>query len=135
MILLLLPRCPVDGDIGSSYGWRRDPITGTRRFHSGIDIPADEGMEIRSMWPGRVTRARRSTRGYGNLVEVESGRIRVRYAHCEDVLVQVGDLVGGGETIATVGETGRATGPHLHLEIWRRRRIDPENVVMACLGP
>ena len=121
----LMPACPTDGIVVSGYGRRRDPFTKRWRSHSGVDIASMKGTVIHSMWRGRVKQAGRS-KGYGKFVVVRSGEFTVRYAHCNEVFVTTGDTVDIGEVIATVGETGRATGPHLHMEVRRNhRRVDP----------
>lgn len=104
----------------SGFSYRVDPFTGRGAFHSGLDLAAGYGTTILASAPGRVTVAER--RGpYGNLVEIDHGfGIRTRYAHLQDILVSEGDRVGFRQKIATMGSTGRSTGPHLHYEIWFR---------------
>ena len=83
----------------------------------GLDIAAPEGTAINAAADGTVTFA--GERGtYGNLVGIthENGFVTY-YAHCSQLLVQEGDTVEQGETIALVGSTGRSTGPHLHFEV------------------
>jgi murein DD-endopeptidase MepM/ murein hydrolase activator NlpD len=112
------PRAP-HPHVTSAFGLRRDPLDGTRRQHDGVDLDAPAGSTIRSLQPGVVTFAGEA-RGYGNLVIVDHGEgLETRYAHCDRLDVAVGQRVGGGEALATVGATGRATGPHLHLEVRR----------------
>lgn len=101
----------------SSYGWRRDPFTKRRAFHSGLDFTARSGTPIYAAGDGVVTFAKR-TRGYGRLVKVDHGSgLETRYAHASKLLVKSGDRVTKGQIIAKVGSTGRSTGPHLHYEI------------------
>ena len=134
LVFLFMPHCPIDGgEIGSRYGFRDDPFTTQRRFHTGVDIPYPSGLPIRSMWEGRVVRAHKGAGAYGNFVVIESGGLRTKYAHCDELLAEVGEWVGAGEIIATVGATGRATGPHLHLEIHRgKKRVNPTGFVEGC---
>lgn len=110
-------RLPVSGRVSSNFGTRRDPLQGGQRQHGGVDIAAPRGTPIAAAATGKVVFAGRRG-GYGNLVEVEhaDGR-RTRYAHAEHLLVKPGDEVQRGQTIATVGSTGRSTGPHLHFEV------------------
>jgi murein DD-endopeptidase MepM/ murein hydrolase activator NlpD len=121
---------PVTGRLTSQFGARRDPIHGHRRFHRGLDIAAPRGTPIEAAAEGRVVFAGRQ-RGYGNTVIIEhsDGR-RTRYAHAQTLHVKAGDSVAAGQAIATVGATGRATGPHLHFEVIEDgRQIDPLEVL------
>lgn len=118
---------PVDGIVSSEYGWREHPIHKTRKFHEGLDIAAPEGTEIRAVDAGKVVYAGKRG-GYGNVVELEhaDGTI-TRYAHASRLHVQRGDRIEVGEAIADVGQTGHATGPHLHFEVRRDgKAIDPK---------
>jgi len=117
---------PVQGIVSSEYGWRVHPITGDRKFHEGLDIAADEGTEIRAVAAGTVVYAGRRG-GYGNVVELRhDDGIVTRYAHASRVHVRRGDRIEVGEAVADVGQTGHATGPHLHFEARRDgKAIDP----------
>lgn len=108
---------PVAGRITSRVGWRVDPINQTQKFHRGTDIAAPEGTPIRAVAAGAVVES--GVKGsYGNAVVIETadGK-RMLYAHNRANLVKVGDRVEAGQTIAEVGATGRATGPHVHFEV------------------
>lgn len=109
---------PVRGGwISSPYGWRTDPFTGEREFHEGIDFAGREGAKVHAVAAGVVTWAG-PRYGYGNLVIINDGDgYSTYYAHNEKVLVKVGDIVTRGDVISLMGETGRATGPHVHLEV------------------
>jgi murein DD-endopeptidase MepM/ murein hydrolase activator NlpD len=111
------PALPVPGIISSPQGWRRDPINGESRYHAGTDIAAPAGTPIRAVAEGRVVESR-ANGGYGNtvVIQTEDGR-KMLYAHNNQNFVQVGDWVSRGDTIAEVGSTGRATGPHVHFEV------------------
>lgn len=118
---------PVEnGRLSSEYGLRKDPFTGQQQHHSGIDIAAEKGSEVKAVTSGTVTRAGRYGK-YGNLVEIDHGNEYVtRYGHNEEVLVQVGDMVKKGDVIAHVGSSGRSTGPHLHYEVLHHStEVDP----------
>jgi murein DD-endopeptidase MepM/ murein hydrolase activator NlpD len=105
-------------DPGSPFGFRIDPFTGRSALHTGLDFPADTGTPIVAA-AGGVVVVQEYHSGYGNMVEVDHGNdIITRYAHCADVVVKKGDIVKRGQKIATVGSTGRSTGPHLHFEVW-----------------
>lgn len=110
---------PLDGELRSSseYGWRRHPVHGDMVHHDGLDLHADEGSLIRPIRGGEVVFAGENG-GYGNLVVVEHlDGSTSRYAHCQSLLVEKGQKVGLGDVLGTVGQTGTATGPHLHLEL------------------
>jgi len=108
---------PVSGVISSPMGWRRDPINGEERYHSGTDIAAPLGSPIRAVAGGRVIESGpKGTYGNAVVIQTEDGR-KMLYAHNNQNFVQVGDWVSQGEQIAEVGATGRATGPHVHFEV------------------
>ncbi|WKE66093.1 M23 family metallopeptidase [Gallaecimonas kandeliae] len=101
----------------SGFGYRLDPITGKPRWHSGLDLAAPKGTEVKASGDGLVTFAG-SYAGYGELVEIDHGDgIKSRYGHNSQLLVKRGDKVKKGQVIARVGQSGRATGPHLHFEV------------------
>lgn len=105
------------GPISSGFGPRKDPIHHGEGQHSGVDLPAPEGTAIPAAKAGTVIFAGERG-GYGNAVELrhDDGTTTL-YAHAHEVLVTRGQFVPAGEPIATVGQTGRSTGPHLHLEV------------------
>ncbi len=114
----------VQGRVTSHFGRRTHPITGDADYHTGVDIHVPSGTAIRASQAGTVLFSG-SRGGYGNTVIIKHGNAASSlYAHCERLLVKRGQNVYQGQVIATVGETGRATGPHLHFEI----RIDNGNV-------
>jgi peptidoglycan hydrolase FlgJ len=121
---------PLRGRVSSGFGERHDPMHGRVRRHAGVDIAAPQGTPIAAAAAGKVVFAGRRG-GYGNLVEIEhADGQRTRYAHAARLLVQVGDEVKPGQPIATVGSTGRSTGPHLHFEVKKDgARIDPLQAV------
>jgi murein DD-endopeptidase MepM/ murein hydrolase activator NlpD len=119
---------PVNGGwISSGFGWRADPFSGRRARHEGVDIASRLGSPIHAMGDG-VVRYAGPKPGYGLLVEVIHGDVVTRYAHTREVLVKVGDRVERGTPLATVGTSGRSTGPHLHFEVLRGERpLDPQS--------
>jgi murein DD-endopeptidase MepM/ murein hydrolase activator NlpD len=112
--------------MSSTFGNRKDPFTGGRAFHAGIDFPAPKGTTVLSAGYGKVTFVGEMS-GYGNLVEItHSTGIVTRYGHLSAFLVQEGQIVDTGTPIARVGSTGRSTGPHLHFEVRLRDvAVDP----------
>lgn len=108
----------VDLPITSPFGWRIHPITGTWKFHSGIDIGFDYGTPVNVVMYGQVMMAGDYGDGYGNQVLVYHplNDTYTRYGHMCQVIVGVGDVIDAGTIIGYVGSTGNSTGPHLHLE-------------------
>lgn len=105
------------GNLGSSFGWRIDPLNGRSALHTGLDFPSEPGTPILAA-AGGVVVAQEYHQAYGNVVEVDHGNdLITRYAHASRVWVKKGDLVKRGQKIAEVGTTGRSTGPHLHFEV------------------
>jgi murein DD-endopeptidase MepM/ murein hydrolase activator NlpD len=103
--------------ISSSFEWRKHPIYKMRRFHTGIDIPKVKGTPVYATGNGVVIRKGYDS-GYGNFVEIHhSGGFRSFYAHLSRILVNVGDWVNITQQIACIGNTGVATGSHLHYEV------------------
>lgn len=122
------PLMPLDTKVSSSFGWRKDPFTGKKKFHSGMDLAAKEGTDIKAVMAGRVQMVD-DQKGYGKVVVLDHGDgYTTLYAHNSDITVKSGDWVQKGSTIAKVGSTGRSTGPHLHFEVRKDgERVDPEN--------
>jgi murein DD-endopeptidase MepM/ murein hydrolase activator NlpD len=114
-------------EITSGFGWRRDPFTGETKFHKGIDLRAAYGQDVTATAGGTVTFS--GTQGsYGTTVVIEHANgTRSRYAHLSLALVATGDTIAPGQLVGRAGSTGRATGPHVHLEVVDRngRPLDP----------
>lgn len=108
---------PVEGTVSSAFGRRR------MGWHRGVDIVAPQGSPVIAAAPGAVIASGFEYR-YGRVVKIEhDGGFITVYAHNLDNLVRVGDIVGAGQGIATVGQTGRATSPHLHFEVRHEGRV------------
>ena len=116
------------GWVSSPYGYRNDPFSGRRTWHSGVDIASKEGKEVIAVGSGVVTEAE-DRGGYGYFVEIDHGDgMQTRYAHAKELLVETGQVIEKGETIALIGSTGRSTGPHVHFEVLKNdTRQDPED--------
>jgi murein DD-endopeptidase MepM/ murein hydrolase activator NlpD len=116
--LLIPTQHPVSsGNLGSSFGWRIDPINGGSALHTGLDFQASTGTPIVAA-AGGVVVTQEYHPAYGNMVEIDHGNdLITRYAHASQVFVKKGDLIKRGKKIAEVGTTGRSTGPHLHFEV------------------
>lgn len=108
---------PVWGRVTSEYGGRADPFNGGAANHTGIDIKASTGTQVKAAGAGTVTKAEYVS-GYGNMVVIRHGYgYETAYAHNSELLVEEGDKVKRGDYIALSGNTGRSTGPHVHFEI------------------
>jgi lipoprotein NlpD len=106
------PLANVAHNVGSPFGSRDG------RAHEGIDLPAPTGTPVIAAADGEVVYAGDGIRGYGNLVVLQHpGDLLTVYAHNSALFVKQGQAVRAGERIAAVGQTGRATGPHLHFEV------------------
>lgn len=108
---------PIEGPVTSSFGEREDPFNGEGAFHSGIDISAVYGAPVRATADGQVSAASMGL-GYGREVVLDHGHeVTTVYGHLSAVAVLPGQHVSQGQVIGYVGQTGRATGPHLHYEV------------------
>lgn len=117
--------------ISSPFGWRRNPVTGARHFHAGVDLPAPRGTPVVAPAAGRVSRVDVDGVGKGqingNAVHLVTDEgLRWAFLHLSSVDVAAGGRVRRGQRLGRVGSTGRSTGPHLHLQVtWRGEPIDP----------
>jgi murein DD-endopeptidase MepM/ murein hydrolase activator NlpD len=108
---------PIEGRVASSFGERQDPINGEGAFHTGIDIDAPYGTPIRAAADGDVINAAMAS-GYGREVVIDHGHdLSTVYGHLSAFAVLAGEHVTRGQVIGYVGQSGRATGPHLHYEV------------------
>jgi murein DD-endopeptidase MepM/ murein hydrolase activator NlpD len=108
---------PLNAQVTSPFGWRRHPIFGVRKFHTGVDLAgpnhsairaADNGNVLYTGWYG----------GYGKVVIISHGKgMATLYAHMSKADVSVGQNVSKGDVIGHEGTTGFSTGPHLHFEV------------------
>lgn len=110
----------------SDFGWRKDPFTGERSYHEGIDFMAEQGAPILAAAGGVVVYSDFHPQ-YGNMLEIDHGHgLVTRYAHAARRLARVGDVVTRGAQIGEVGSSGRSTGNHLHFEVRRNGApLDP----------
>jgi len=108
---------PVEGRLGSGFGVREDPINGEGKFHTGIDIDAPYGTPVRAAADGDVTGETMGA-GYGRQIVLNHGHdVVTLYGHLSAIAVVPGQHVNRGQVIGYVGQSGRATGPHLHYEV------------------
>jgi murein DD-endopeptidase MepM/ murein hydrolase activator NlpD len=123
---------PTSGYALHDFGFRRDPFTGRRTFHAGLDILAPRGTPIVASADGIVTYAG-ARGGYGLCVEINHGYgYETRYGHCSYIKARPGQKVKRGQIIALVGSTGRTTGPHLHYEVTAAgNTINPQSFILT----
>ncbi|MBE7035060.1 MAG: M23 family metallopeptidase [Ruminococcaceae bacterium] len=122
--------CPTDAVITSPFGSRTDPQTGEEAFHYGVDLGAAKGDKIVCAADGVVAEAGESE-DYGHYLLIShADELYTLYAHCETVLFAAGESVQAGQLIATVGDSGRVTGPHLHFEVRKGDTwLDPAQLI------
>lgn len=120
---------PLEGVITSRFGNRNPTVSTVSKYHTGIDIAANEGTDIIAATSGTVVLA--SSKGaYGNHLKIQVGDVCIIYAHCLSLAVKEGDEIAQGQVIAKVGSTGNSTGPHLHFEIRREDRyVNPDLIL------
>lgn len=120
------------GFMASNFGHRIDPFSGASAFHAGVDFDGNKGADILTVASGVVVFAGRHP-AYGNMIDIDHGNGYVtRYAHNDQNLVKVGDVVTAGQLIGKMGATGRTTGSHLHFEVWYEgKAINPRKFVSA----
>lgn len=108
---------PVRGLVGSGFGWRRDPFTGRRQYHRGLDVSAPEGTPIHAPADGIIVKTE-TNGGYGKVIYISHGDgLVTRYGHVSAYKARPGQRVRRGDVVALVGNTGRSTAPHLHYEV------------------
>jgi murein DD-endopeptidase MepM/ murein hydrolase activator NlpD len=116
---------PTRGWVTSDFGTRIDPYTAERRMHQGMDIATPHGQVVYTPSDGTVVYIG-TEGGYGKVLVVDHGYgVKTRYGHLSEIHVRLGDRVNRGDKVASVGNTGRSTGPHLHYEV--RVNGIPEN--------
>lgn len=123
--------------MASGYGWRIDPIYGTKRMHWGMDFTADTGTEVYATGNGVVKDLENKSWGYGKSVIIDHGfGYTTRYAHLSKFLVKPGQKVKRGDLIGLVGSTGKSTAPHLHYEVEKNgQKVNPVNYYHSDLSP
>ena len=121
---------PAEGWVTSGYGDRISPFTGRRVFHAGLDIASDFGTPIVAPARGRVVFAGRKGLLGRTLVIDHGFGLRTSYGHAGEIYVEKGERVERGERIASVGSSGRSTGPHLHYAVEvGGKSVDPQDYI------
>ncbi len=109
--------CPSQGFFSSRFGWRNSPFSDMTEFHKGIDIASLESTPVYAAADGTVSDYY-SSESYGNVLLIDHGNgIMTKYSHLLDSSLEIGRRVEKGEKIASIGNSGRSTGSHLHYEI------------------
>lgn len=121
------------GFISSLFGYRTDPFTGRGAYHEGVDFAGREGSDVLAVASGIVTFADERS-GYGSLVEINHGNgYLTRYGHNRRMTVKVGETVRKGQRVATMGSSGRSTGPHVHFEVLLNGSVvNPQQYIQAA---
>lgn len=120
---------PTNGTITSEFGAREVIFTDIDPFHTGLDIANNKGTDIVSSTDGVVTKVA-NNKYNGNFIEITNGKVITKYAHLDSVSIKNGSNVKAGDVIGKMGETGYATGPHLHFEVVVEGvKIDPAKVL------
>ena len=123
--------------ISSYFGVRTDPFYKVNKFHQGVDFSAPIDTEVFSTGDGKVVKLEKSKWGYGNTLEIDHGFGYVtKYGHLNDFKVRKGEKVKRGQLIATIGNTGKSTAPHLHYEVHKNgRAVNPIHFFFNDLSP
>ncbi|MBD3258509.1 peptidoglycan DD-metalloendopeptidase family protein [candidate division GN15 bacterium] len=125
---------PSRGWFSSGFGYRSDPFTGTRHFHRGVDIANHQGTPVVATADG-VVKEYGSYGRMGKMLVIDHGfGFITRFGHLANIKVKRGQKVERGQLIATMGSSGRTTGPHLHYEVWRNGKpLNPMNFILNDL--
>lgn len=127
--------CPIVAPVNSTrytsnFGYRINPITGKKSFHTGLDIAAPLGTKIRAAYAGTVKTVGEDDRSGKYIILTHKEGFETFYCHCSKIIAEKGAVLRQGETVALVGSTGWSTGPHLHFEIRKNgERMNPKQVL------
>jgi murein DD-endopeptidase MepM/ murein hydrolase activator NlpD len=123
--------------ISSYFGVRMDPFYKVNKFHQGVDFSAPIGTEVYATGDGKVISSSKSKWGYGNTLVIDHGfGYQTKYSHLQDFKVKKGEKIKRGQLIATVGNTGKSTAPHLHYEVHKNKRpVNPIHFFFNDLTP
>ena len=112
--------------VNSQFGYRKDPVFKCTRFNDGIDLKCHYDY-VYSMLPATVKEVHRGNRGYGNYVILDHGIMECLYGHLSAIIVEEGEIIPAGSVVAISGNTGKSTGPHLHIRLRKNgRSVDPK---------
>jgi murein DD-endopeptidase MepM/ murein hydrolase activator NlpD len=123
--------------ITSYFGIRLDPFYKVNKFHQGIDFSAPVGTEVFATGNGKVEMVEKSYWGYGNTIIIDHGfGYKTKYSHLHQFKVRKGETVKRGQLIATIGNTGKSTAPHLHYEVHKNNKpVNPIHFFFNDLTP
>lgn len=124
---------PVSAKISSPFGYRTHPVNKVKQFHNGIDLPVPVKTEVKCPFPGTVADVYHNASGGNQLTIRHDNGFVTGYAHLSKALVKKGDKVKQGQIIALSGNTGKSTGPHLHLTMKDKAGnwVDPNKAFYA----
>ena len=122
---------PVIGTVTSDYGYREHPVYSGESFHAGRDIAAEEGSPVYCVLDGIVTEAGEAQMAGKYVKVLHSDGTETLYCHCSELIAEKGDEVKKGDIIALVGQTGLATGPHLHFEYHKNGETQDPEIILA----
>ena len=112
--------------VNSQFGYRKDPVFKCTRFHDGIDLKCSYDY-VYSMLPATVKEVHRGNNGYGNYVILDHGIMECLYGHLSAIIVEEGEIIPAGSVVAISGNTGKSTGPHLHIRLRKNgKSVDPK---------
>ena len=112
--------------VNSKYGYRQDPVLKCTKFHDGIDLKCSYDY-VYSMLPATVKEVHHGNKGYGNYVILDYGIMECLYGHLSAIVVEEGEIIPAGSVVAISGNTGKSTGPHLHIRLRKNgKSVDPK---------
>jgi murein DD-endopeptidase MepM/ murein hydrolase activator NlpD len=125
-------KCPITAKwrLSSPYGYRADPFTGVRKFHTGMDLAAPTGTPVKASLDGKVI-AVSFNQVYGNYVIISHiNGYQTLYAHLHTATAKVGQRLNQGDKLGLVGSTGYSTGPHLHFTVYKNGKlVNPQELI------
>jgi hypothetical protein len=111
--------------LNSAFGYRIDPVKRCTAFHDGIDLQCNHAR-VYAMLPGIIKEVHFSNKGYGNYIVLEHGIFECLYGHLDQITVRTGEAISAGTIVGISGNTGKSTGPHLHIRIRKGgKSVDP----------
>ena len=111
--------------LNSAFGYRKDPVKRCTAFHDGIDLECNHAR-VYAMLPGIIKEVHYGNKGYGNSIVLEHGICDCLYGHLDQIAVQEGEAISAGPIVGLSGNTGKSTGPHLHIRIRKGgKSVDP----------